>query len=304
MKMRKSKLIVVIMLITVGYLSAMEGAQKTENYGYYEKDTKVSAAVQPSKKNKAVDVNESSAPFDKNVVKESVIKEETNTDNVPVKKAAVAIDHSAFDALLRAHVSSSGKVDYAAIKSKISVLDKYLGYLSQNVPSSNASKNEKLAFWINAYNANTIKLIVDNYPVNSIMDLYGGKAFDNKWIKIGGETLSLNDIENNKIRAKFNEPRIHFAVNCAAKSCPPILNKAWTADNLEANLNARTKAFVNDSAYNKLSAGSVEISKIFEWYAKDFPGDIVSYLNKYSSTSISKSASVSYIEYDWALNKK
>ena len=121
---------------------------------------------------------------------------------------------------------------------------------------------------------------------------------------MGGEKLSLNDIENNKIRAKFNEPRIHFAVNCAAKSCPPILNKAWTADNVQANLEARAKAFVNNSAYNKISAGSIQISKIFEWYAKDFPEDIVSYLNRYSNTKIDADAQVSYIEYDWTLNGK
>jgi len=91
-------------------------------------------------------------------------------------------------------------------------------------------------------------------------------------------------------------------VNCAAKSCPPILNKAWTASNLQATLESRTIAFVNDPTYNKISSGSVLISKIFEWYAKDFPNDIVSYLTKYSNTTIDGGAKVSYIEYDWALN--
>lgn len=284
------------MLVAVGSISAIDGTQKSESYGYYEttESVNVPAKVVPAD---SISKNEKEAKISKAPVSDPKEK------SAPKKETKViASDHSAFDALLRAHVSSSGKVDYAAIKSKVSTLDNYLGYLSQNVPAASSSKNERLAFWINAYNANTIKLIVDNYPVGSIMDLYGGKAFDKKWIKIGGETLSLNDIENNKIRAKFNEPRIHFAVNCAAKSCPPILNKAWTADNVQSTLTARTKAFVNDASYNKISAGAVQISKIFEWYAKDFPGDIVSYLNKYSNTSIENGAKVSYIEYDWALN--
>lgn len=301
--MKRSKLIIALMLISIGFVSAIDGAQKTENYGYYETTTTTINAPTNTVSNASDPVlqtkNEKS-----NVVTPAAVEKEINQQTPPNSKTLEGMDHSSFDALLRAHVSASGKVDYNAIKTNVSALDKYLGYLSQNVPASTASKNERLAFWINAYNANTIKLIVDNYPVNSIMDLYGGKAFDKKWIKIGGETLSLNDIENNKIRAKFNEPRIHFAVNCAAKSCPPILNKAWTADNVQATLEARTKAFVNDASYNNISKGSVQISKIFEWYAKDFPNDIVSYLNKYSSTSISSGAKVGYIEYDWALNKK
>ena len=291
------------MLIAIGNISAMAGAQKSENYGYYntteiEKTSKENVPVK-------VTLSESVNSNNKEVsIKNTPIVNPKDATKSIKEKVVLAADHSAFDALLKAHVSSAGKVDYAAIKSKVSELDNYLGYLSQNVPAEGSSKNERLAFWINAYNANTIKLIVDNYPVSSIMDLYSGKAFDKKWIEIGGETLSLNDIENNKIRAKFNEPRIHFAVNCAAKSCPPILNKAWTVDNVESTLTARTKAFVNDAAYNKISSGSVQISKIFEWYAKDFPSDIVSYLNKYSNTPIDSGAKVSFIEYDWELNKK
>ena len=290
--MKKIKSTIAIMAIAVGSILAMDGNQKTDNYGYYE----------APKTTKGVNIDSTTKALV--TPANTKVNPPTKEDKIVASVIVKGTDHSAFDALLKAHVSNTGKVDYAAIKNMLSILDKYLGYLSQNVPASSASKNEKLAFWINTYNANTIKLIVDNYPVASIMDLYGGKAFDNKWISMGGVKLSLNDIENNKIRAKFNEPRIHFAVNCAAKSCPPILNRAWTADNVQSNLEARAKAFVNDSAYNKLAAGSVQISKIFEWYAKDFPEDIVSYLNKYSKTKIDAGAKVSYIEYDWALNGK
>ena len=120
-------------------------------------------------------------------------------------------------------------------------------------------------------------------------------------LKLGSKTLSLNDIENEIIRPTFKEPRIHFAVNCAAKSCPPLLNKAWTASNLEANLEKQTKAFINNSKYNTISSGSAQVSKIFEWYAVDF-GDLRTYLNKYSNTKLSSSASINFAEYDWQLN--
>ena len=147
------------------------------------------------------------------------------------------------------------------------------------------------------------KLILDNYPTSSITKLKGGKPWDVKWIKLGSKTYSLNNIENDIIRPEFKEARIHFAVNCAAASCPPLLNQAWTPSNLEANFEKQAKAFVNNSAYNKISASKVQVSKIFEWYAGDF-GDLIAYLNKYSTTKINKSAKVSYLEYDWALNKQ
>ena len=207
--------------------------------------------------------------------------------------------HDSFDALLRKHVSSSGKVNYAGFKQDKSMLETYTTALSA-VNVGSLKRKEALAFWINAYNAFTIKKIVDNYPLKSITDLDGGKPWDAKWIKLDGRTLSLNNIENDIIRPKYNEPRIHFAVNCAAKSCPPLLNKAWTPSNLESNFNKQTKAFVN-SSLNEISADKVTISKIFEWYAKDF-GDLIPYLNKYASVNISSGAEIAYKEYDWSLN--
>lgn len=295
-----------ILSIAVGSLSAMEGEQKTENYGYFEtNETIVTSPVEETISNAKVSNSLGAQLIGSNSSsKKETVGTVVEAETPSKKDLAADVDHSAFDALLKTYVSNGGDVDYAGIKSQVATLDKYLGFLSQNVPTSGSNKNEVLAFWINAYNANTIKLIVDNYPVASIMDLYGGKAFDKKWITIGGESLSLNDIENNKIRAKFNEPRIHFAVNCAAKSCPPLLNKAWTADNVQSNLESRALAFVNNSTYNKLSSAGIQISKIFEWYAKDFPVDIISYINKFSKTKVEVGSKVSYIEYDWALNNK
>ena len=144
--------------------------------------------------------------------------------------------------------------------------------------------------------------MVDNYPVKSIKDIAGGKPWDKKFIKLDGKTLSLNDIENGIIRKDFNEPRIHFAVNCASISCPKLLNKAYTAGNLNSLLESQTKRFINDNSMNMISATKPEISNIFDWYKVDF-GNVITFLNKYSDTEIESSAKISYKEYNWNLNK-
>lgn len=210
--------------------------------------------------------------------------------------------HEAWDKLLQKYVSAEGKVNYKGFKEAKATLQQYLDSLSANPVQSNWTKAEKMAYWINAYNAFTVKMIVDNYPTSSIMKLHNGKAWDVKWIKIGDKTYTLNNIEHDILRPQFKDARIHFAVNCAAKSCPPILNRAWTADNLNKFLEQQSKAFINNSKYNKITADAVQISKIFEWYAVDF-NNIIEYLNKYSTTKINTNAKVSYIEYDWALNE-
>ena len=217
-------------------------------------------------------------------------------------KPATKLDlNDEFDALLRKYVNTSGKVNYQGLKNEEGKLDAYLQKLEKTNIEKNWSQNKTLAFWINAYNANTIKLILKNYPVKSIMDLNNGKPWDVKWIKINRRTLSLNNIENDIIRLKYKEPRIHFAVNCAAKSCPPLLNKAWTEGNLNSNLERQTKSFINNSNYNTITAGKVEVSKIFDWYGKDF-GELKTYLNKYSSTKIGAGTSVNFKTYNWDLN--
>jgi len=184
----------------------------------------------------------------------------------------------------------------------LAAFDGYLKSLADNPVQSSWSRGEKMAYWINAYNAFTIKLIVDNYPVKSIMDLEGGKPWDKKWIKLGDKTYSLNNIEHDILRPKYKDARIHFAVNCAAKSCPPVWNKAWTAANLNGQLERSAKAFINNSKYNSVGGSKAAISKIFEWYAVDF-GNITDYLNKYANTKVAAGTMVTYQEYNWALNE-
>jgi hypothetical protein len=235
-----------------------------------------------------------------------VFQDQEISDNVIIEDKKPASpqppSHDAWDKLLQQYVSAAGKVNYAGFKKDKAKLETYLDILQKNAPQNDWSRAEKMAFWINAYNAFTVKLIVDNYPVSSIMKLDGGKPWDRKWINIGGKSYSLNNIENDILRPQFKDARIHFAVNCAAKSCPPLLNRAWTAANLESNFEKQARAFINNPNFNKISAKEVEVSKIFEWYASDF-GNLIEYLNKYSATKINANAKVKYREYDWALNE-
>ncbi|WMX13848.1 DUF547 domain-containing protein [Aureispira sp. CCB-E] len=230
----------------------------------------------------------------------------TSTTSVAPKPAKPALSHDVFDALLRKYVNSSGNVNYGGFQKDKAKLASYLELLKNNPPQSSWSKNKEMAYWINMYNAITIHSIVESYPVSSIMKLEGGKIWDKKKIVINGENLTLNNIEKDKLLKRFKEPRVHFAVNCAAASCPPLLNKAWTEDNIQRYYDKQAKAFINNPSYNTVSAKKIEASQIFNWYAGDFGGSdkVVPYFQKYSETTIKDNAKVSYKEYDWNLNKQ
>ena len=209
--------------------------------------------------------------------------------------------HAPFSALLKSYVSPAGQVDYAGLKGQSAQLDAYLATLRDNPPVKSWTQNERLAYWINAYNAATLDLIVDNYPLSSIQDLDNGKPWDVKRIKLGDATYSLNDIENEIIRKRFDEPRIHFAVNCAATSCPPLRNEAFVAARLDAQLEEQTRAFLTNDRYTKLAGNELQLSKIFDWYAADFP-DVLGFVGQYRT--VPTGTSVSYKEYDWSLNAR
>jgi hypothetical protein len=218
----------------------------------------------------------------------------------PLEKAQ-GMSHLGLDSLLQKHVSETGAVNYKALKADKAALDAYCLSLTENPVQEDWPMAEKLAYWINAYNAFTLKLITDNYPTKSIMNFDGGKTWDVRRIKIGDKKYSLNNIENDIIRPQFKDPRIHFAVNCAAKSCPPLWNRAFTAENLEEALETRTRRFINDPKFNTLAGNSAQVSKIFDWYAADF-GDLRKFLNKYAAKPLKNTATISFNEYDWGLN--
>lgn len=211
-------------------------------------------------------------------------------------------EYKKLNILLNKYVSSSGKVNYSGIKSDLKSLNAILKEFESNYPASGWSKNQKLSYWINAYNIYTIKLIVDNYPTSSITKITA-KPWDKKFIKLGGKTISLNHIENEMIRKNYNEPRIHFALNCASKSCPVLLNAAYTPNNLQAKLTSQTKRFLRDMSKNKFGDKEIQISKLFEWYAADFTknGTVIDFINKYRTEQL-VSPTIKYMDYSWDLN--
>lgn len=213
------------------------------------------------------------------------------------------ISHDKWDQLLKKYVSASGKVNYKGFKADKANLQTYLDYLSANPPQADWSRNKIRAFWINAYNAFTVKTIVDNYPLKSITDL--GKPWDKAFISIGGKTYSLNDIEHKILRAKYFDSRIHFAVNCASFSCPKILNKAFTEANVSAQMQALAVSYINNPSHNKISPEKAELSQLFEWYKGDFTkkGSLIDYINKYSKVKLNPDAKISYMPYNWNLNE-
>ena len=212
------------------------------------------------------------------------------------------LNHAGLDSLLQKYVSYEGRVNYKGLKTDKEALYAYCLLLANHPVQDAWSREEKMAYWINAYNAFTIDLILDNYPVSSILKLDGGKTWDVKRITLGGKKYGLNQIENEILRHQFKDPRIHFALNCAAQSCPPLYNKAYTAKNLERALEQRTRQFINDVKYNSLTSAKASVSKIFEWYAVDF-GDLKSFLNQYAAVKLNDNATIVFGEYDWDLNE-
>ena len=208
-------------------------------------------------------------------------------------------DHAAWTTLLSRHVSPEGRVDYDGLRKDMDALDAYLSKLSAAVPSSQWDPKEALAYWINAYNAFTVKLILDHWPVKSIREI--DEPWDTKFITLAGDRYSLNEIENEIIRPQFEEPRIHFALVCAAVSCPPLAREAYVAGRLDSQLEQRTRSFINNETFNVTQEEVVRISPIFDWYAADF-GDVSAFLNRYLQPDIPPKKELYYLDYDWSLN--
>ncbi|MEZ0485925.1 DUF547 domain-containing protein [Fibrella aquatica] len=233
----------------------------------------------------------------------------------PSVTVAAAPSHAAFDKLLKAHVNASGMVNYKGFQKDKADLKAYTDMLGKNAPASNWSKDDQLAYWINAYNAFTIQLIIDNYPVKSIKDIgskikipFVNTPWDVKFIKIGGETYDLNNIEHGIIRKKFSEPRIHFALVCAAKSCPRLRNEAFEGKRLDAQLEDQGVDFMNNPAKNSVTAKQASLSKILDWYGGDFQKmkgqSVKDVVNQFSKNKITDATKISYQTYNWDLNEQ
>lgn len=215
---------------------------------------------------------------------------------------------SILNTLLQKHVDEKGNVDYKALKKEEATLDTYLVFLEKFDTTNFDSENAEKAFWINVYNAYTLKIILSNYPLKSITNIKeGGKtAWKISFVKAGGKTYTLDHVEHEILRKRFKDPRIHVGVNCASGSCPKLANFAFTAANIDASLETLMKEFINDSTRNKIGKKKVEISEIFNWFKGDFTADgtVIDYINKYSKVQVNKKAKIKYLPYDWSLNSK
>ncbi len=223
--------------------------------------------------------------------------------------------HAILDKLLKKNVTPDGKVNYKAFIKDSVELNRYLKLLSTNFPNEKTwTKYEQMAYWINAYNAFTIKLICQYYPVKSIKDIgssiqipFVNTPWDIKFITIGKEKMDLNNIEHGNLRKKFDDPRVHMALVCASKSCPILLNESYDALRFDEQLAKQTKAFLADPFRNKISADKPQLSMIFKWYGMDFNKNnktVLSFVNTYSTIKIKPDAKISYIDYDWGLNEQ
>lgn len=235
------------------------------------------------------------------------------------RPSASALDHGSYDALLKKYVDEKGLVAYAqwrASAADVKALDDYfvkLGCVDLWKPTSKASL---LAYWINAYNAVTIKGILREYPTTSIMNHASKNGGFNIWKDLqlwaDGKPQSLDDIEH-KILRKMGEPKIHFGLVCAARGCPPLANRAYTADNVDKTLVANAKQFFAQAKNLKLNATTrtVHLSQLFQWYGSDFaatPQQQVLAVRPYFPPQLDVDwldkgpFSVQYLAYDWALN--
>jgi hypothetical protein len=220
--------------------------------------------------------------------------------------SAAAFDHAPFDGLLRAHVRG-GRVDYAALKARgARELDAYLAAVAR-AELRGLSRPAQLAFYLNAYNALVIGEVVRRWPgIRSVKAVAG--FFDKQRHRVAGASLTLNDLENKLIRPRFKDARIHFALVCAARSCPPLPSRAFDPRTLEQTLDGLARDFIRSPAGVRIAGGELRASRLFEWYEADFresAGSVLGYLARYHPLGkqlASGKLRLAFLDYDWALN--
>jgi Protein of unknown function, DUF547 len=233
--------------------------------------------------------------------------------------------HANYDALLKRYVTRSAdgvnRVDYARWKASAEdrkTLDAYIEALSAQRPSA-LPRDAALAYWGNLYNAVTLKVVLDRFPVASIRDIKSGswfsfKAYVGPWqeprVSVEGKMLSLDAIEHDIMRPTFKDPRVHYVVNCASYGCPNLMNRAWRADTLESDLEAAARAFINHPrGVSVLSSGDLKVSSIYKWFIADFGGDnagVIAHLRRYAGPDLAEKLKgaprIAEDGYDWSLN--
>jgi hypothetical protein len=226
-------------------------------------------------------------------------------------------DHAPFDAILQAVVTLGADgyaaVDYGAVVARRADLEAYVASLEAADPVS-MSKAEAHAYWINLYNAKTLALMAERWPVKSIRDiklggggLFGRGPWSKKIMTVGGTELSLDDVEHRIVRALFNDPLSHYALNCASYSCPNLMPRAYTSGNLRAQMDESARLYINHPRGLAVDGGRITASKIYDWYADDFGGTrrLKAHWMDYAAPGLAealKGAEISAYDYDWSPN--
>jgi len=255
--------------------------------------------------------------------------------------AESGFSHSDFDSFLRRHVSPQGRVDYAAARRDRDDLDRYLARLAAFSPDNAPERfpadddRDRLAYWINAYNASAISLVLANMPIESVEDVPRPAAFFFlprvagffvfQRVVLGGKKMSLYSLENSLIRKRFREPRVHFALNCASNSCPRLPAQAFSAELLDDELEREARRFIGEARNVRLDpatgTGTLHLSSIFDWYEKDFTrwmadrrpeleASLRAYVTHYlagdTATAVHDctDCAVEFVPYDWGLNAR
>ena len=246
--------------------------------------------------------------------------------------------HELFDRLLSRVVDDEGRVDYASLKRDPRELDSYYRLLGQVSPDSHPQRfphrNDRLTYWINAYNAAVLRTVLDYYPITTVSEVLppwlfffmperSGFFYFQRPV-FGGEEISLYDLENDIVRPRFSDPRIHFALNCASAGCPKLPQRAFQSAELDGQLDRETRRFVSERRNVDVDDGKKEIrlSSIFNWYEEDFEaeidtpiaakhGAVIEYIARYLPAAkasqlleVSTKYSVVFTPYDWSLNDR
>ena len=226
-----------------------------------------------------------------------------NKEPIPLAAQSSPRDYSL---LLKKYVTSEG-VNYhewAQSPTDLAKLNNVSEYYAKHNPPTN--QKAALAWYLNAYNALILQQILAKWPNDGPLDV-SLLFFHKKRITISGKRMSLLHLENKIIREKFTEPRIHFALNCASRSCPPLHNKPFQANNLEQTLQTLTVDFLNNNSYALIETDDeVQLSKIFEWFKKDFGGknNLIPYINQYREENLPLNKKVKFLSYNWKINSK
>ena len=226
------------------------------------------------------------------------------------------IDHAPWTTFLQRHLRTDRvphRLDYGGVsEADRDTLDGYLRTLEATAVSRH-SRDQQFAYWVNLYNAATVKLVLEHYPVKSITKIKSGffsfGPWDRKLLTVEGQELSLNDIEHRILRPIFADPRIHYAVNCASIGCPSLASEAFTAARMEELLDAAARRYINSPRGAKIDDGELIVSSIYDWFMADFGGDeagVLAHLRQYADAKLRRQlhgrTKIDDYAYDWALN--